>query len=90
MEAEELILHLFPDARILGHRQLRWHCDCSRERFSDAMMTLRKEDIASMIEEDHGAEIVCQFCQRKYVFSEEDLREILEKRLHVEDRNRTS
>jgi molecular chaperone Hsp33 len=87
MDGESLIRTLFPDAEILGRKPLRWHCDCSRERFSSALVTLRKEDLQDMIREDHGAEIVCQFCRKKYWFSEEDLQEILEKRLHVEHRH---
>ena len=31
----------------------------------------------AMIDEDHGAEVVCHFCHNKYQFSQEDLEEIV-------------
>lgn len=75
---EDVIHLLFPDAVILGHKDVRWHCDCSREYFMDGMAALHAEDLQAMIDEDHGAEIVCQYCGKKYQLSEDDLRSILE------------
>lgn len=80
IEVEDLILQLFPDARILEHKPLRWHCDCSKEHFADALAGLQKSDLEAMINEDHGAEAECHYCRKKYQFTEEELREILEKK----------
>ena len=44
----------------------------------DGMAALHAEDLQAMIDEDHGAEIVCQYCGKKYQLSEDDLRSILE------------
>ena len=79
----DLICQLFPDAVILDHKPLQWHCDCSKESFAAALSTLRKNDLEAMIREDHGAEIVCQYCKTKYQFTEEDLRELLERGTRV-------
>ncbi len=86
--AEALVTHLFDDAEILAKKPLRWHCGCSKERFSGALLTLKKEDLRDMIEEDGGAEIVCQFCRKKYQFSKEELQEILDAKTDVEHRDR--
>lgn len=83
---EEVIHLLFPDAGILGHRDVRWHCDCSKEHFMDGMAALHEKDLQDMIEEDHGAEIVCQYCGRKYQLSEDDLKLILENKKRAADR----
>ena len=56
-------------------------CPCSKERMTRALSTLKKEDLQAMIEEDHGAEITCNFCNERYSFSEEELQEILDERL---------
>ncbi len=90
MTVEEIIRELFPDAVVLGRKDARWHCDCSRERFMDAMATLSEKDLDEMINEDHGAEVVCQYCSRKYQYSEEDLRTVREIRKRVADRKRTA
>lgn len=57
----------------LSEEPLSFQCDCSRERFEAALMTLPKADLQAMIDEDKGAEIVCQFCGTKYQFNESDL-----------------
>ena len=43
----------------LSEEPLSFQCDCSRERFETALMTLPKADLQAMIDEDKGAEIVC-------------------------------
>ena len=50
------------DYKVLAEEDLQFTCDCSRQRFEAALMTLSKSDLKEMKEEDHGAEIVCQFC----------------------------
>ena len=78
--AEDLIRRLFPDAEILGHKPLRWHCDCSKEYFAAALSGLRAAELEEMIREDHGAEAECHYCRKKYHFTEDELRAILERR----------
>lgn len=62
--------------KILERMPVQFKCDCSKDRFSDAIVALGTQEIDEMIEEDHGAEAVCHFCGRKYQFSEEDLAEL--------------
>ncbi|HFV1611709.1 TPA: Hsp33 family molecular chaperone HslO [Streptococcus pyogenes] len=57
----------------LSEEPLSFQCNCSRERFEAALITLPKADLQAMIDEDKGAEIVCQFCGTKYQFNESDL-----------------
>nr|WP_282917337.1 Hsp33 family molecular chaperone HslO [Streptococcus canis] len=61
----------------LSEEPLSFQCDCSRERFETALMTLPKADLQAMIDEDKGAEIVCQFCGTKYQFNENDLEALI-------------
>lgn len=61
----------------LSEEPLSFQCDCSRERFEAALMTLPKADLQAMIDEDKGAEIVCQFCGTKYQFNENDLEDLI-------------
>lgn len=65
---------------IAGKCPLKPACRCSRDNLADVLMTLPEKDIAEMIDEDSGAEIVCTFCRKAYSFSETDLRGILEKK----------
>ena len=85
---EEIIHTLFQDANVLDEREIQWHCDCSKDHFARALTLIQKEEIEAMIEEDHGADVTCQYCGNQYQFNEEELKEILEKAKHVENRKR--
>ncbi|HHD5969678.1 TPA: Hsp33 family molecular chaperone HslO [Streptococcus pyogenes] len=61
----------------LSEEPLSFQCDCSRERFEAALITLPKADLQAMIDKDKGAEIVCQFCGTKYQFNESDLEALI-------------
>lgn len=54
-----------------------YECDCSKEYMADALATLDKKELKSMIEEDGKAELTCHFCNKKYNFSKEELEEIV-------------
>ncbi|NAO99638.1 Hsp33 family molecular chaperone HslO, partial [Halomonas sp. MG34] len=43
-------------------------------RLEQAIIGLGNEEIENMIQEDHGAEASCHFCNEKYVFTEEELK----------------
>lgn len=73
---EEILQMLFADVKILDHQELAFECDCSKERMKEALRCVGKEEINAMIEEDHGCEIHCQFCNTYYQFSEEELIEL--------------
>ena len=64
--------------RILDRREIRWRCDCSRERIEAALATIGRDDLAEIIEEDGEAELQCHFCLKKYHFNKEELTKILE------------
>ncbi len=51
-------------------------CTCSRERTSAALATLGRKELEDIIS-DGGAELSCQFCDKKYKFSVSDLKSIL-------------
>ena len=59
-------------------KEMGWHCDCSEERLEQVLMTIGRDDLTEIIEEDGEAEMVCQFCCKKYHFDKEHLERILE------------
>lgn len=52
-----------------------YKCDCSKENMERALITLKKEDLKSLIQ-DGKAELQCHFCNKKYQFSKEELENI--------------
>ena len=63
----------------LEEREIRWECDCSRERIEDALMAIGEKDLKEIIEEDGQAELQCHFCLKKYQFNREELEQILDR-----------
>lgn len=63
--------------KVLATDELSWQCDCSKERFSAGIKSLGAAEMTAMIEEDHGAEVICQFCNKKYEFSETELNDLI-------------
>ncbi|MCA5013851.1 MULTISPECIES: Hsp33 family molecular chaperone HslO [unclassified Enterococcus] len=61
------------EIEILEKMPVQFKCNCSKEKFGTAIIAVGLDEINAMIEEDHGAEAVCQFCGNKYHYSEEDL-----------------
>jgi len=72
---EQLLGHLEPE--ILSTARPAYHCDCCRDRFERGLISLGREELTKLIDEDHGAEVNCHFCNRTYRFSEQQLRDLL-------------
>lgn len=62
----------------LDTKEIRWECDCCEERLEQVLMTIGKKDLREIIEEEGEAELVCQFCEKKYFFDKEHLERIYE------------
>ena len=71
----QLLLHLQPE--VLERREIRYACDCSRERVERALIALGPDELQDMIREQHGAQVDCHFCNKRYSFTEDDLRQLL-------------
>lgn len=73
---ESILKEMFKDVKILTTQDIAFHCDCDKSKMKRVLTTLSKEERMQMIEEDHGCEITCNFCNEKYQFSEEELRDL--------------
>ena len=76
LSLEEMAFDLFWDVGVkpLETVPLRYYCDCSRQRFEQALLSLGKNELLSLAYEDADTEICCRFCGKKYVFSREALK----------------
>ena len=73
--AQQLLMHLEPE--VLERRDTRYACDCSRGRIERALITLGPEELSDMIATQHGAQVDCHFCNKRYTFSEAELKTLL-------------
>lgn len=54
-----------------------YECDCSKEKFEKGLISLGKIEIEKIIVEDGKADIKCQFCNKEYYFSKEELENLI-------------
>lgn len=73
---KEIVLSLYDDVHILEELPIKFQCGCDRATMKRALTTLPKAERMAMIEEDHGCEITCNFCNERYQFSEQELRDL--------------
>ena len=54
-----------------------YECDCSKESMADGLASIGKTELEDIIEKDGKAELICHFCNKKYQFSKEELKNII-------------
>lgn len=68
---------LVEEFEILENKEVRYQCDCNSDRFYRGILTLGKDDLKHIFEEEKEIEAECQFCGKKYKFLEKDFEEVL-------------
>lgn len=57
----------------------QYHCNCSRERIEKALISIGRKDLQEMINDGETIEVGCQFCNKKYQVTVDELKELLKK-----------
>ncbi|NLM46833.1 MAG: Hsp33 family molecular chaperone HslO [Firmicutes bacterium] len=65
------------DLEILERTAACYHCNCSREKIEQVVLSLGGREIEAMIADKEPVEIHCHFCNKKYVLSVADLQRLL-------------
>lgn len=63
---------------IVETMELKYSCDCGREKFARGLISLGKKELDEMIHEGKPIETVCHFCNKKYQFSVDELKGFVE------------
>ena len=58
---------------------VRFYCNCGREKYERALVLLGREEVQKIVDDGEPVEIKCQFCGKKYRFSQEELKAVLAK-----------
>jgi molecular chaperone Hsp33 len=79
MSPEDILTYILGDfgLRINERTDCSYRCDCSRDRVLRALLSIGKKDLEEMIEENKDVEMECHFCGRKYIFTPEELKELV-------------
>ena len=67
------------DVEIMDKIPTAFDCNCSKERVERAIVSIGKDEIEAMINDGEPIEVNCHFCNSHYIFTVDDLKEILKK-----------
>ena len=62
---------------ILDTMPASFYCNCSKERVQKALMGMGRKELEDIIKDNEGIDVNCQFCERSYHFSVEELKNML-------------
>jgi molecular chaperone Hsp33 len=79
MDAEQLIRSVLAEfeVEVLEKHPVEYRCYCSRDRVTRALISMGREELVALIEEQGEADLTCQFCDAVYHYTKEDLESIL-------------
>lgn len=78
MSLDEIATFISDDlnTREVEEINVSWKCDCSKERMEKAILSLGKKDIEELAE-DEQTEVTCHFCNSKYVFTKQEIQNMI-------------
>lgn len=79
LDGEGLLRAVLSDFQleILEKHPVEYRCYCSRDRVTRALISMGREELSSLIREQGQADLTCQFCDKVYHFSKEQLEQLL-------------
>ena len=79
LDAEGLLRAVLSDfeLEVLERHPVEYRCYCSRDRVERALISMGRQELSQMIEEQGQAELSCQFCDKLYNFTRDELESLL-------------
>lgn len=79
MTPEMILDHILGEfgLEILDKLPTAFHCNCTKKRVEKAIISIGHKDINEMIKDNEPIEVNCHFCNKHYIFSVEELKEML-------------
>ncbi|MBQ4213965.1 MAG: Hsp33 family molecular chaperone HslO [Ruminococcus sp.] len=65
------------EVEVLDENPVNYVCSCSREKLERYFMTMSDEEIRTLPDESGKTEAVCQFCNKRYAFTRDDLERLI-------------
>ncbi|WP_078036269.1 Hsp33 family molecular chaperone HslO [Oribacterium sp. C9] len=78
MTPEEMLQFILGDMdlEINDHIPVRFHCNCSRDKVSKALISLGKKELEQLIEDGKPQDVFCDYCEKHYSFSTAELQNL--------------
>lgn len=77
---EEILSEVLGEENVktLEKMDVAFQCTCSRERIESVLISLGKDELEQIREEEEQTEVHCHFCNERYMFTREDLTSLIE------------
>ena len=67
------------DVEILEMSEFEYRCNCSRDKVIRALISMGRKELTELMNEQKNTEITCQFCDKVYSFTSDEIGELLNK-----------
>ena len=64
------------EVEVLEENEISYKCDCSKERTDKVLKSIGKEELIRLADEQETTEVACHFCDKKYIYSSDDLKDL--------------
>ena len=65
------------EPNVIDEYEMGYVCDCSRARVERALISLGQAELKEIEKEEKTIEVGCQFCDKKYNFTQNDIRNLI-------------
>lgn len=65
------------EVEVLYTQDVAYKCNCSKDRVEKALISIGREDLEKLAEEEEATEVKCHFCDKTYTFGRNDLLRLL-------------
>ena len=76
---DEIVKEITADSNIekLESSEIIYNCDCNKDKYIDMFYTLKKSELEEILGNEEKINIVCQYCNKSYDFSREEIENII-------------
>ena len=79
LDPEEMLREILTgvDVEITDRREVAFRCNCTRDRVERVLLSMGRQQLEELASDGEDVELNCQFCNTHYVFSPQEIRELL-------------
>lgn len=76
----DVINMLFDDMDLVFYEETtpKYQCNCSREKIEKALISLGKEELTNIYDDNKTETVNCHFCNKNYDFTPEDIKKLID------------
>ncbi len=63
---------------VMDEHAVAYECKCSRARVERALISIGREELTRLASEEETVNVTCQFCDKSYDFTAEDIKKLIE------------